>query len=256
MRIIEPNAVEIKQTDLFGHIELCGKTCYKSQNTIGEGTAKKFIKMIMKNKHGSVLEHGTVYMTVSYNDKKKPTNLNKLLANQYTKVKFEDKMYITTNYRVIVENDFFNLMERYRSEPTEKHEKRRTFKLTCNRGVSHEFVRHRNMSFSQESQRYVNYTKDKYGKEIKFIKPLYFKEKTLRYRLWKFGVWFSEKMYMWLIKEGATAQEAREVLVNSTATELVMTGFESDWQSFFSLRCDKTAHPQAIELANKIKEIF
>jgi thymidylate synthase (FAD) len=61
---------------------------------------------------------------------------------------------------------------------------------------------------------------------------------------------------MWLIKEGATAQEAREVLVNSTATELVMTGFESDWQAFFALRCDKSAHPQAIEMANKIKEIF
>jgi thymidylate synthase (FAD) len=256
MRIIEPNVVELKQVNLFEHIEVCGRTCYKSTDLIKEGSAEKFVENIKKRKHGSVLEHGTVYMIVPFNDKKKPANLNKLLANQYTKVNFEDKMYITTNYRVVVENDFYNLVERYRCEPTEHHEKRRTFRITCNRGVSHEYVRHRVMSFAQESQRYVNYTKEKFGGTIKVIQPLYFKPKTLKYMVWKFATWVSEKSYMLLIKLGATPQEAREVLTNSTATELIMTGFESQWQDFFALRCDKTAHPQAIEIANKIKEIF
>lgn len=257
MRIIEPSVEELKQKDLFEHIELCGKTCYKSTDNIKEGSAKRFVENIKKNNHGSVLEHGTVYMTVLFNDKNKPANLKDLIKNHYTKVNYVGmKIYITTNYRVIVENQFYNLMERYQTEPTEHHYKRRTFRIICNRGVSHEFVRHRVMSFSQESQRYVNYNKDKFGKEITVIKPLYFDKKSFKYKIWKFGVWVSEKIYMLLIKKGATAQEAREVLMNSTATELIMTGFESQWQDFFALRCDKTAHPQAVEVAKKIEAFF
>jgi flavin-dependent thymidylate synthase len=256
MRIIEPKVEELEQIDLFKHIEVCGKTCYKSTDTIKEGTAKKFVEKIMNNKHGSVLEHGTVYMTVPFSDRKKPANLNKLLGNEYTKVKYSDNMYITTNYRVIVENDFFNLMERYQTKPTENHYKRRTFRLTCNRGVSHEFVRHRVMSFSQESQRYVNYAKDKFGKEIKVIKPLYFEKGSRAYKIWERSCKRAEKDYMKLLKLGATPQEAREVLKNSTATELIMTGFESQWEDFFALRCHKTAHPQAIEISTMIKNIF
>lgn len=257
MKIIKPNVKEIKQVDLFRHIEFCGKTCYKSTDNIKEGSAEKFVNMIKRNKHGSVLEHGTVYLTVPLGDEYKEQNFFNLLNNKYTKHREDDEnYYITTNYRVIVENDFFNLMEKYQTEPNKKHYKRRTFKIVCNRGVSHEFVRHRVMSFSQESQRYVGYAKEKFGGEIKVIKPLYFKEGSFIYRIWKFGVWVSEKIYLWLIRKGASPQEAREVLMNSTATELVMTGFESDWQDFFELRCSKSAHPQAIEVATMIKKIF
>lgn len=257
MKIIAPCVEELIQNDLFKHIELCGKTCYKSTDNIKEGSAEKFVNMIKKNKHGSVLEHGTVYLTIPFEEEFTEPNIFKLINNKYTKHREDNEnYYITTNYRVIVENDFFNLMDKYATEPTAHHCRRRTFKITCNRGVSHEFVRHRVMSFSQESQRYVNYSKDKFGKEIKVIKPLYFKEKTFCYRLWKFGVWISEKVYLWLIKKGASPQEAREVLMNSTATELVMTGFESEWQDFFELRCSKAAHPQAEEVANMIRERF
>ena len=170
MRIINPKVEELKQQDLFKHIELWGNTCYKSTDNIKEGSAEKFVEMIKRNKHGSVLEHGTIYLTVPFGDEYKEQNFFKLLNNKYTKHREDDNnYYITTNYRVIVENDFYNLMDKYQTEPTNKHEKRRTFKIVCNRGVSHEFVRHRVMSFSQESQRYVNYGKEKFGKNIKFI---------------------------------------------------------------------------------------
>lgn len=257
MRIINPTVEELKQQDLFKHIELCGKTCYKSTDNIKEGSAEKFVEMIKRNKHGSVLEHGTIYLTVPFGDEYKEQNFFNLLNNKYTKHREDDNnYYITTNYRVIVENDFYNLMDKYQTEPTNKHEKRRTFKIVCNRGVSHEFVRHRVMSFSQESQRYVNYGKAKFGKNIKFIKPLYFGEASEEYLLWKISCMDSEDIYMRLLSHGCTPQEAREVLPNSTATELVMTGFESDWKDFFALRCSKAAHPQAEEVANMIRSLF
>ena len=257
MRIVEPNVEVLKQNNLFEHIELCGRTCYKSDDKICDGSAEKFVNMLIRSKHGSVLEHGTIYLIVPLGDKKKPSNLNKLLANPYTKVNLQDKkFYITTNYRVVVENDFINLVERYESECTEHHEKRITIRIICNRATSHEFVRHRAMSISQESQRYVNYGNKKNGKQIKVIKPLYFQENSLPYKLWKISVFIAEKVYMKLIKIGRSPQEAREVLPNSTATELVMTGFKSQWKDFLNLRTAKYAHPQAIEIAEVIKEII
>lgn len=257
MRVIKPSAEEIIQKNLFEHIEICGRTCYKSTDKITEGSAEKFVKMLIKNNHGSVLEHGTVYLVVPFGEEYTEYNFLKLLNNKYTKHKeFANNYYITTNYRVIVENDFFNLMSKYQTEPTEHHYRRRTFKMVCNRSTSHEFVRHRVMSISQESQRYVNYGKSKFGKNIKFIKPLYFDEASKEYTLWKISCLDSEDIYMRLLSYGCTPQEAREVLPNSTATELVMTGFESEWVNFFDLRCAKSAHPQAVEVANMVWNFF
>lgn len=589
MRVIKPSAEEIIQKNLFEHIEICGRTCYKSTDKITEGSAEKFVKMLIKNNHGSVLEHGTVYLVVPFGEEYTEYNFLKLLNNKYTKHKeFANNYYITTNYRVIVENDFFNLMSKYQTEPTEHHYRRRTFKMVCNRSTSHEFVRHRVMSFAHEcitgdtvihpkgytikelyerfnypqnsydkthnktlrlkscnekneivynkpieildkgiapvyelttktgykikatenhkflsknnsyiklgdlsvgdkvmvngrpslicitdeelvnlyktmdvlsisqylncppssirrklhclgifekrkndsnkekykknhtkesykkggntrkemykngnltiwnkgltekesesvkkqanslrknhhnngfgeknskykngigvyrrdlsqikmcemcgntenlevhhldknrtnndkhnlikvcckchhmihckdkgklkfkgikcvcdeiisikyvgeehvydvcmqdplnnyvangfvvhnSQRYVNYGKSKFGKHIKFIKPLYFEESSKEYMLWKINCIDSEDIYMRLLSYGCTPQEAREVLPNSTATELVMTGFESEWVNFFDLRCAKSAHPQAVEVANMVWKLF
>ena len=257
MRVIKPSAEEIIQKNLFEHIEICGRTCYKSVDKITEGSAEKFVKMLIKNNHGSVLEHGTVYLVVPFGEEYTEYNFLKLLNNKYTKHKeFANNYYITTNYRVIVENDFFNLMSKYQTEPTEHHYRRRTFKMVCNRSTSHEFVRHRVMSISQESQRYVNYAKSKFGNHIKFIKPLYFEESSKEYTLWKINCIDSEDIYMRLLSYGCTPQEAREVLPNSTATELVMTGFEIEWVNFFDLRCAKSAHPQAVEVANMVWKLF
>lgn len=257
MKVIKPSVEEIAQKNLFEHIEVCGRTCYKSTDKITKGSADRFVKMLVNNRHGSVLEHGTVYLVVPFGEEYTEHNFLKLLNNKYTKHReFADNYYITTNYRVIVENNFFNLMEKYQTEPTLHHYKRRTFRIVCNRSTSHEFVRHRVMSVSQESQRYVNYGKEKFGKHIKFIKPLYFDEMSKEYMLWKINCIDSEDIYMRLLSYGCTPQEAREVLPNSTATELVMTGFESEWTDFLYLRCSKAAHPQAIEVATMIKKLL
>lgn len=278
MKIIQPGAIELKQQPSFEgmlkHIELCGRTCYKSEDKITDDSCHRFVNMLREHAHGAMLEHGTVYLNIpnedifQANDKVKElqivTGQWARLASivreplPYSKTTFsDDSVCITTNYRVIVENDLEWLLDRYMCEPTERHYKRRTFKITCNRGVSHEFVRHRVFSFAQESQRYVNYSKEKFGKEIKVIKPLYFNdENSMKYILWKKGCENSETVYFCLLSNGATPQEAREVLPNATATELIMTGFENDWEHFFDLRCAKDAHPQAQEIANVIKEQF
>ena len=270
MKIIQPNAIELKQQPGFEgmlkHIELCGRTCYKSEDKITEDSHIRFVNMLREHAHGAMLEHGTVYLIVSKNnlhdvESSIDRNLEQfVLGNPYTKFRFiqeTDSYYVTTNYRAIVENNLEWAMNIYKSECTEHHFKRRTFKITCNRGVSHEFVRHRVFSFAQESQRYVNYSKDKFGKEIKVIKPIYFNDEfSMKYIHWKFACENAEKSYFVLLSNGATPQEAREVLPNSCATELIMTGFESDWEHFFDLRCAKDAHPQAQEIANMIKEQF
>ena len=273
MKIIQPNAIELKQQPGFEgmlkHIELCGRTCYKSEDKVTEDSCHRFVNMLREHAHGAMLEHGTVYLTIPLphsiestldpisEDCKRMKAINNLSANKYTKaVCYGLNYYITTNYRVIVENGWEDIMQEFQSECTEYHYKRRTFKITCNRGVSHEFVRHRVFSFAQESQRYVNYSKDKFGNEIKVIKPLYFEEGSEKYVHWSIGCQHAECRYFDLLDKGATPQEAREVLPNATATELIMTGFESDWEHFFKLRCAKDAHPQAQEIANMIKEQF
>ena len=275
MRIIQPNAIELKQQPGFEgmlkHIELCGRTCYKSEDKITNDSCHRFVNMLREHAHGAMLEHGTVYLTIPLphsialdpisEDCKRMKAINNLSSNKYTKaVCYGLNYYITTNYRVIVENCLEDIMNKYWSDCTEFHHKRRTFKITCNRGVSHEFVRHRVFSFAQESQRYVNYSKDKFGKEIKVIEPnvLSFNsyDDMSNYLVWRKACEDAENAYFWLLENGATPQEARDVLPNATATELIMTGFESDWEHFFNLRCAKDAHPQAQEVANMIKEQF
>ena len=272
MKIIQPNAIELKQQPGFEgmlkHIELCGRTCYKSEDKITEDSCHRFVNMLREHAHGAMLEHGTVYLTIPVytsdieNDESVYSKFN---TNPYSKVNlafdyYDTKRniaYITTNYRVIVENGWEDIMQEFQSDCTEHHIKRRTFKITCNRGVSHEFVKHRVFSFAQESQRYVNYSKEKFGKEIKVIKPLYFNDEfSLKYLHWKGACEDAERRYFTLLANNATPQEAREVLPNACATELIMTGFEFDWEHFFELRCAKDAHPQAQEIANMIKEQF
>lgn len=262
MQIIKPNATELIQTDVFKHIEICGRTCYKSEDKITEDSCYNFVSMLRDRNHGAMLEHGTVYLIIPECAGTNYEIFRLFQENNYTKIiqlfspNDGPKAYITTNYRVIVENDLENIMNQFQSECTEHHYKRRTFKITCNRGVSHEFVRHRVFSFAQESQRYVNYSKDKFGSEIRVIDPVYFSKESQEYSTWYNDCLNAESSYMTLLMMGASPQQAREVLPNATATELIMTGFESDWKHFFDLRCAKDAHPQAQEVANIIKEQF
>jgi len=125
-------------------------------------------------------------------------------------------------------------------------------KFTVDRGVSHELVRHRIASFAQESTRYCNYSKDKFDNGITFIKPFFFGENTQNYKEWIYAMGIAEKSYLQMLKDGATPQEARSVLPNSTKTEITITANYREWRNFFKLRTAKVAHPQMQEVTRPL----
>jgi thymidylate synthase (FAD) len=124
-----------------------------------------------------------------------------------------------------------------------------TVRVICDRGVSHEIVRHRLASYTQESTRYCNYTQGKFGNEITVIKPCFWKENDTKYIIWEASILQAENAYNKLIEQGATPQEARSVLPNSLKTEIVITMNLREWKHFFSLRTSEAAHPQMREIA-------
>lgn len=120
-------------------------------------------------------------------------------------------------------------------------------KFIVDRGVSHELVRHRIASFAQESTRYCNYSKDKFDNGVTFIKPFFFND-DVRYQRWLSAMFTAESAYLDLLDSGATPQEARSVLPNSTKTEITITANYREWRSFFKLRTAQAAHPQMREV--------
>ena len=278
VEILEPTGYTID--DIYKQIEIAGRTCYKSEDKITPTSAKEFVDRMIKSGHGAMLEHGTVYLDIP-NSAGNYNLVPFFASNPYSKVvikTLDDRVhnYITTNFRVIVENfaeEYIPDVLQYICEPTEFHEKRISVRWTCDRGVSHEFVRHRVFSFAQESTRYCNYSKDKFGNELTFIIPTWLTLPESNYTYCD-GDWVdinkqviqisedeenvhsflntldcSEYQYTMLINAGWKPQQARQILPNALKTELVMTGFESDWKHFFELRCDTAAHPDARKLA-------
>jgi thymidylate synthase (FAD) len=283
MKLIESSVQIIKEKDPYKMIELAGRTCYKSEDKITEDSAKEFVDRMIKLGHGAMLEHGTIYLACLVFDGDVDNNNNltpnhsfyKYQSNKYSKVKVaqyawsgEDVACVTTNLRVLVENNWLDDLKTYRCEPTRYHEKRITAKFICDRGVSHEFVRHRVFSFAQESTRYCNYSKDKFNNELTLIKPSWIEESidslNQEFRdtdrddtsIFIRALRSAEEEYFTLLNNGWKPQQARQVLPNATKTELVMTGFESDWEGFFKLRCSGAAHPDAKKLADELRELM
>ncbi len=131
-----------------------------------------------------------------------------------------------------------------------------TFKIICDRGVSHEIVRHRLASYSQESSRYCDYSGDKFGGELTFIKPCFWNDGDENYLLWKKTMSQLEEIYLTMRKNGAKPEEARSILPNSLKTELFMTANLREWRHFLKLRTSKRAHPQMRQIAIQIYEIL
>lgn len=131
-----------------------------------------------------------------------------------------------------------------------------TVKFICDRGVSHEIVRHRIASYSQESTRYCNYSKDQFGNEITVIKPCFWDESSPNYLIWKKQMESIEKAYFDLLANGAKPEEARSILPNSLKTEIVVTMNLREWRHFFKLRTSRRAHPQMREVAIMLLENF
>ena len=292
MRLIKPKVELINQEPgvegLFKHMELCARTCYKSEDKITEDSAKKFINnVIIARGHTAMLEHGTVYLRIpdkSIDGQYVYPAKGKYIAQKYSiaRPRLEgipnneySVFYVTTNYRVLLQNGWLEDLQ-YLCEPTEYHVRRVTVRFICDIGVAREFCRHRLFSFAQESTRYCNYSKAKFGKELNCIIPCWYKnmfegnsyniELCHTYDLtiseglsrteaaWIQAMCEAESAYFGLLTEGEPAQQARNVLPLALKTELIMTGTVEQWIEFLKLRCANDAHPQARELAIELRD--
>ena len=293
MKLIKPSYEFWEQKEglsgVEAQIERAARVCYASEP---KGEVGELLGKLIKSKHYAMLEHGTVYLMIDCSGRLIDV-ANKYIQNKYSKVSLHsDGVHycITTNYRVLVENNWLDDLK-YLCEPTEYHEKRITVKFTMDRIGSQSFCRHRVFSFAQESTRYCNYSKDKFSNEITFIIPsrlnipegiaywhdglgyrvgadpnntdfdasLGYINKSSNYDSFLYALENAEKSYFRLLKEEWKPQQARQVLPNALKTELVMTGFVSDWKHFFDLRAIGTTgkpHPDAEILAKPLMNEF
>ena len=294
MKLIKPSYEIIEQgpglQGIYDMIEKCGKVSYKSEAKGGE-TAKRFVEARAKEWHGAVLEFGTVYLKFTHAPQFEvglPWTGSETIVfyekNKYSKVVYDgnDTYYITTNYRVLVENNRLDDLK-YLCEPTKHHEKRYAVKFITDIGLGRDFLRHRTMSMVQESTRYVNYSKEKFGGHLTFVIPPWIdipecenitywdddwvdlnenkivcRGNNSRISEWLFALDWAEARYRaltcdWSDKSGVDeeekspwqAQMAREVLPLATKTELVLSGFKDSWIHFFCLRSDIAATGKA-----------
>ena len=274
---------------ICNNIALAASTCYKSEPKTGEEAAK-FVNKLIENCHFAMLEFGTVYLTAHCAGSPEASELYHFYSkNPYSKVTImyygnpnyiSGEIYITTNYRVIVENHRQDDLQ-YLTEPS-VHERRYGVKLITSIAVARELTRHRTMSFAQESTRYCNYSKDKFEKELTYIVPTWMDKleefdesygipysvetainppKTgefYKYYRYFIGLKEAEKAYMTLCKH-LPAQQARDLLPLATKTEICMMGFESDWKHFMHLRLEGLTgepHPDMKALAIEIDNIL
>lgn len=258
MKLINPSYEIIDQNsstvdDIYKHIEFCGRTCYKSEDKITEGSAEKFVKRMIDSNHTAMLEHGTVYLTADHEI------LDKYTSNKYSKINHKlDAAYVTTNLRVIAENNWWDDLK-YISQPTEYHELRHTVKLTTSLHVYKDLTRHRTMSFAIESTRYCNYSNDKFGGEVTFIDPIWKKENKGAYEQFISALHYADTYYKYLTQAGWKAEQAAEVLPQCVKGDVIITGFEDDWNHIFDLRALGTTgapHPEVKRIITPIMEEF
>ena len=270
---------------VYRQVERCGRVCYKSENHQTADSARPFVERMIASKHTAMLEHATVYLTLDEHDDR----VAFYRQNRFTHVNMVNgKAYVTTNLRVLVENDRMDDLKEL-CEPTAHHERRVTVHFTTQVAITREFNRHRVNSMAEQSTRYCNYSKEKFGAEITINLPQWVKDlpdgawtstiKEGKVSLdddaflaltkkvvageadaadnWLFANLAAERAYLNLTALGRKPQEARVVLPLDTNTELVHTAFLSDWKHFFDLRALGTTgapHPDAKAVALPLYE--
>ena len=288
MKLIKQSFEFINQTDfsLVGikkHIERCARVSYKSEDKITDTSYEKFVNMLESRGHDRPLEFGTVYLSRTSQKEDNMEWLDKYAYNPWSKFSFgngstringelRNTVYVTTNYRVIKEHHWEDDLQ-YLCEPTEYHYKRYTIHMILDRGVMDEFRTHVGLSHLAESTRYCNYSKDKFGNEITFIKPCwcnipegdydtpdYTPDRLLRIGAAESGLidalQYAEYYYFFLLSEGWTPQQARSVLPLGIKSELISCGFKDSWENFFFRRDAPDAHPMAQEIAKPMHQKF
>ena len=307
MKLIKQSFEFINQTDfsLVGinkHIERCARVSYKSQDKITDTSYEKFVNMLESRGHDRPLEFGTVHLKMpesefrslidiltssrTYNDSWMHYKVVETWEEGYT-------VYVTTNYRYykLMWNQMITLSKYFNKTDSEHYPKRYTVHMILDRGVMDEFRTHVGLSHLAESTRYCNYSKDKFGNELTFIKPCWLNVPEGKYNhcimvsknspdirvecvgsdeigkyynieedegLFLNGLVQSELTYLHLINNKKwTPQQARSVLPLGIKSELISCGFEDAWENFFKRRDAPDAHPMAQEIANPMhKEFF
>ena len=288
MRIEQPSFEIWPQEEgingVYKQIERAGRVCYKSEKNASEDSAKPFVERMIAADHTAMLEHGTVYLKGAVENL-----VNRYANNRFSRIHVKDSVaYVTTNLRVVSGNKWMEDLGCF-CEPTSHHEQRITVHFTTQVGVTREFNRHRANSMAEQSTRYCNYSKDKFGGEIAINLPEWIKKEAdcqkiyqeLNHNLlkqlcqelvteknqqawsavdnWFFANLACEYAYLNLISLGRKPQEARVVLPLDINTELVHTAFVSDWKHFFDLRALGTTgapHPDAKAIAAPLFEEF
>lgn len=297
MKLINPS---IKQwhcgytlLEIWSHIARCTRVCYQSEPRDNGESNEEFVKRVILRNHSfeeiaesrelqlklhlSCLEHGTVYLDIP-NSIQTLEFLKIFENNRYSKIYQhgnlkKNNIAITTNMRVIVENNLIPCITYYLCAPTKYHSLRTTFNIITDIGVARELARHRTHSISEESTRYCNYSKDKFNNELTFIKHCWLNDEKLKlYRdyhtvirdkspesIFIANLNNVERDYLDLIKLGWTPQQARQILPLSTKVQTIHTAFESDWDEFVKLRadgCSGSVHPNMKVIADKIKSLM
>ncbi len=301
MNWVEPSVKIEHPSSWKKAIELAARNCYKSEDKITEDSCDEMVERLISLDHYAMLEHGTIYLEI-------PDSILKyyqficgetylplgeyFLINPYSMVTYDnDKYYITTNYRVLVENNLEDLLQ-YEVSKSEYHEPRIMIRIICDRGVSHELIRHRCFSFAQESTRYCDYTKGKFDEELSYIIPRFIYDirdelsQTIDPLTKEFRNYLLEEEGTKLIRSLSTEdrtttsllhtlarieddyfyyrttdesyqlkpQEARYILPNGLKTEIIMTGFKSQWDDFLNKRLIPQAHPDMQYIAYLIRQ--
>ena len=308
MKIVEPSIEYWPQgagmEGVWNQIARATRVCYQSKPREGE-SGEDFVKRIIlkpaliegnlndlehckfdfDKMHGAMLEHGTVYITVTpytADDKISAKAFTILITNKYSKVNIINNWdYITTNLRVLFEENILDCLK-YITEPTEHHIKRTTFSVITDIGITRELNRHRVNSIAEQSTRYCTYSADKFGSEItytsdspflecvsddkSYFRKLYgdiadnsYKYKWDAKHYYAFGLLAAEFAYLGLKKNKVPNDIARQVLNLNTRSQAVYTAFDDDWEHFIKLRADNVsgkAHPNIQLVAKKIKDIY
>lgn len=234
MKIIEPKVEIITEPNPLKRIELCGRVCYKSESRITEDSAEEFVQRAINRGHTSILEHARVKLgkdTLKIKDEFKPYGYDSRVSTWAN--------WDTRNCRDIMEVAPITVKELNDLQNADDYV---TARITTDRGVMAQLTRHRIMSFSVESTKFI-----KYNNGITVVKPVPFAwadSYELPYYLWEDACRSAEKYYMNMVLAGCSAQEARSVLPQSTKTEIIMTGTYDAWRTVFDLRTPKGVQPQ------------
>lgn len=271
------------EAGIYKQIERAGRVCYKSEDHTTGDSAKPFVERMIQSEHFAMLEHGTVYLVCQHGE------LPLYLTNKFSRCHtIDDKDFITTNMRVLAENKALGDLKYLSDYIPGKHELRITVHFTTQISITREYNRHRANSMAEQSTRYCNYSKNKFGNEITINLPEWVSQQPeydnnttevapedfaslcqevangkaqewSKLQYWLFANLAAEFSYMNMVNAGCKPQEARAILPLDCNTELVHTAFISDWRHFFDLRALGTTgapHPDAKLLAFPLMQEF